>query len=275
MEKKIFVVKEDVDVEKFLLSQKISFSALKMAIRKGDIKLNGVKLLKAQMAKKGDNVEIFLKDNQTKKIKILFEDENVCVLVKPSHIQSTGEGGVEGVLGLRAVHRLDTNTQGLMIFAKTEVAKVELEKVFKNGFVHKFYVCEVCGDSNFDGEYSAFLFKDEKKSKVSVSNKKTSKNVQIITRFKTVKHGNKTSMVVCELLTGKTHQIRAHLAHLGHPILGDSKYGNFELNKLLHEKTQKLFCFALKFDKLEGEVLSGVSDKTFENRPEWYKDNGE
>ena len=155
--------------------------------------------------------------------------------------------------------------------AKNFEAKQELEKIFKQKQIQKKYICEVLGDTNFKGEiFSAHLFKDSKKAIVKIYDKEVKGSQQILTKFKTIKHGQRTSIVECELLTGKTHQIRAHLAYLGHAILGDEKYGNKNENKLLKENKQKLFCYYLKFLNVSG-ILSYLKNKEFKILPDWFK----
>ena len=279
MNKDVFVVSSNISLQKFLLGKGFSFASIKKMLKGKDIKVNGARTSKDIMLCSGDSVECYYVEGTVspKKVdvEIVYQDDNILVVCKPKGIETCGENGLEGVLGVIAVHRLDRNTAGLEIFAKNQKAKEELELVFKQKLVSKRYICEVIGDSNFDGRtYEAYLFKDAKKSQVIVSGEKKTGYTLIQTKFLTVRHGVKSSMVECQLITGKTHQIRAHLAYLGHAIVGDGKYGKNEINKAFKEKTQKLFCKELSFKEFDFESLKGISGKTFSHRPYWEENNG-
>lgn len=236
-----------------------------------DVKINGVRCKTDQSVKIGDEVVFFVQKslNSSSKIETIFEDKNIIVVNKPSGIEVTGNLGVEGLVGAKAVHRLDKNTKGLCVLAKTAEAEQNLLLAFKNHDISKKYVAEVLGDSDFRGKiYEAYLLKDSKNAFVKIFDKEIFGAKKIQTKFTTVKHGSVTSIVDCELLTGRTHQIRAHLSYLGHAILGDDKYGNKEVNKNYHEKYQKLFCYFLKFGKLTGE-LKYLSGRQFFLLPDW------
>ena len=281
MEKVSFVVDKESKLEKFLLEKGIDFVSVKTMLRAKDVKVNGKRVNSNCLLASKDLVECFMSSNKNvtpKKdtnIEIIFSDDNVAIVNKPKGVECCGINGLEGLLGLIPVHRLDRNTTGLVVFAKNDKAKIELENVFKDRLIQKKYVCEVVGDSNFDGRiYTAYLFKDAKKARVIISPVKKDKYIQIQTRFLTVKHGVRSSMVECDLLTGKTHQIRAHLAYLGHAIVGDGKYGKNEDNKFFKEKTQKLCCNQIIFGKLSAECLKNLSTKTFDVLPYWEEISG-
>lgn len=273
MEMKKFVVVNSAPLEKFLQSKGFVFFVVKKMLKNKDVKVNGERVSTNVELNQNDEVVCFCANTKKlREIEKVFEDENVIVAVKYSGIESSGEDGMEGRLSAFAVHRLDRNTEGLNVFAKNIEAKSLLENAFKQGLIKKKYVCEVVGDTNFKGAVEkAYLFKDAKKSLVYVSKEKKSRMVEILTRFKTIKHGNQTSLVECELLTGKTHQIRAHLAFLGHPILGDGKYGSNKVNEKFHQFYQKLCCFRLVFDKDLGKDLESLSGKCFTKYPQWLE----
>ncbi len=282
MKKLEFVAKENCELKKFLQGMGLDFLCVQKLFRKKDIKVNGKRVSKNIQIGARDKVECFVEE--TKKniyIERFFEDDNVIVVDKPSGMETCGENSVESVLSAFAVNRLDRNTSGVMIFAKNLTAKSGLEKVFKNSLVEKYYLCEVVGKSHFEGKIcKAYLFKDAKKSMVIVSDNLKPNYVEILTQFETVKVGEKNSLVMCKLLTGRTHQIRAHLAHLGHPVVGDNKYGNKATNRTFGADTQRLECVKLSFKDLkneqclteeEKEELKNISGKSFEKSSKLWK----
>ena len=109
-----------------------------------------------------------------------------------------------------------------------------------------------------------YLFKDSKKSMVYISSIKNTGYSEIITKYRTISTNNETSLLEVELITGKTHQIRAHLAFKGHPIIGDGKYGNNEINKKYKKKFQELTAFKLIFSfKTDAGILNYLINKEF------------
>lgn len=251
-----------------------------------DVRVDNIKYNFDALVDEGQKITFFLNEDLEQSIKnfdIVFEDSNILIVNKPAGIEVTGsEKSIDKLLNVRAVHRLDKNTKGLLVFAKNKQAEDSLLNAFKNGKIEKRYVCEVLGDSNYNGKiYEAYLKKDSKLAFVKVSKEAMPNSAKILTQFLTIKRGLKTSVVECNLLTGKTHQIRAHLAFLGTPILGDDKYGNKEVNKLFKETKQKLFCYYLKFKDLNGalEYLNGkeffIYDKWCENILKTLRNNQE
>lgn len=252
-----------------LLEYGFSYNTVCKMLRMKDVRVDNVKTDKDNVVSEGQNIVCFCKELPQKKFEIVFEDENILIINKKSGIEVVGDNSIQSQIeGAIAVHRLDRNTEGLLIMAKNEQSEKDLLSAFKNHSIVKKYICEVVGQTNFSGKkYSAYLFKDSKTSTVKVSTQKTTGSVQIETVFNTIKTGSVTSIVECQLLTGKTHQIRAHLSFLGYPILGDMKYGNEKMNKKLNEKTQKLFCHFLMLDGLE--FLKYLNGKQFKLLPPW------
>ena len=274
MKKLNFVAKENCELKKFLQDNGLNFLCVQKLFRKKDIKVNGKRVSKNIQIGAGDKVECFVEEmKRTIQVERLFEDDNVVIVDKPCGVETCGENSVENALSAFAVNRLDRNTSGVMIFAKNLTTKTGLEKVFKNSLVEKYYLCEVVGNSHFDGKIcKAYLFKDAKKSRVIVSDNLKPNYVEILTQFETMKNGERSSLVLCKLLTGRTHQIRAHLAHLGYAVVGDNKYGSKATNKTFGASTQRLECVKLCFKDLkneqclteeEKEELKNISGRSF------------
>lgn len=272
MIKKEFIIDKNSTVSKVLYGQNLKPSQVKKIFNNKDIRVNGVKTNHDLNVYVGDTITFFIKENKVfeDNFETVFEDENILIINKPSGIEVEGENGITSkIKNVFAVHRLDKDTKGLLVLAKNEEAKHELLIAFKEKQITKKYVCEVLQDTNFNNQtYEAFLFKDSLKAVVKIYPSFVTGSKKIQTKFKTIKHGKRTSIVKCELITGKTHQIRAHLAYLGHPVLGDNKYGNKQENKLLHENKQKLFCYFIKFLKLNGK-LKYLNNKQFVLKPNW------
>ena len=202
---------------------------------------------------------------------VVFEDDALIVIDKPSGIAvHVGSGISYGVIeSLRAerpqakflelAHRLDRDTSGLLMIGKKRSALVELHRLLRDGEVRKDYVAIVKGRWKGGGrKVDAALHKyvtEAGERRVSVRED----GARAITQFKPLAVGDDASEVEARLLTGRTHQIRVHAAHIGHPILGDDKYGDFELNRLMaRQGVKRLFLHARKLSlahPLSGEAL--------------------
>lgn len=272
MEKFEVKIKKNQKIRDFLLNYGFSKPITNQIIKNKDIKIDGKRLNEDDMVFAGQTVVVFAPEKPSARFNIIFEDENVIVLDKGCDIEVQGKGSLESVIpGSIAVHRLDRNTTGVMIMAKNEEAAEALKQAFKDKTVQKTYVCEVFGRPNFKGEVQkAYLVKDANRSEVKIYPNFVQKSVLIETKFKTVKVGEQTSLVTAELLTGRTHQIRAQLAYLGFPIIGDGKYGKNEINRKFKEKYQKLHCFSLKIKKIN-KKFEYLQNKEFISKPEWAK----
>lgn len=272
MEKFEIKIKKNQKIRDFLLNYGFSKPITNQIIKNKDIKIDGKRLCEDDMVFAGQTVVVFAPEKPSARFSVIFEDENVIVLDKGCDIEVQGKDSLESAIpGSIAVHRLDRNTTGVMIMAKNEEAAEALKQAFKDKTVQKTYVCEVFGRPNFKGEVQkAYLVKDANRSEVKIYPNFVQKSVLIETKFKTVKVGEQTSLVTAELLTGRTHQIRAQLAYLGFPIIGDGKYGKNEINRKFKEKYQKLHCFSLKIKKIN-KKFKYLQNKEFISKPEWAK----
>lgn len=269
MLKKDIIVEKDKKLVNLLQDYGFSFADVNKMLRNKDVKINGKAIRDNVAVHVGELVTFYYSsDMLEKKYEILFEDEDVYIIYKSAGIEVEGERGLEKVLpNAIAVHRLDRNTEGVMVFAKNQIAEKKLVDAFKNHKVHKFYIAEVVGKFDVENQiFKDFLVKDSENSNVKIFNQKVKNSVQIETKVNTIKSGVESSLVEVELITGKTHQIRAHLAFLGHAIVGDGKYGRNEINKKFKQNRQKLACFRLKFDFVD---LKGLNFKEFVKKPKW------
>lgn len=225
--------------------------AFNTLLKKGDIKVNGVRQKADCPVFTGDEVIYYTTLSQEQKAShyIVYEDENVYVADKLSGVSSEGLFFELGQNAPYPVHRLDRNTSGLIVIAKTPFVQEKLIEAFKDREVEKTYLCLAKNAFKRDkAQLSAYLSKDEKTSQVSIYPTAGSGRVQIKTDYEVIKSYGDYALVKVILHTGKTHQIRAHLSFIGCPVLGDTKYGDFALNKKYSVTRQILVAKYLKFN---------------------------
>lgn len=268
----------------------LSTNALHKAFRNKDIRVNNVKTNNEKLEiQKNDIIQIYIEDNTLygfpKELTTVFEDENVLVVYKPQGLLSNEEHGnneptyedyVKKIKGenVQICHRLDRNTAGLLVFGKNNKAYEELLNAFKLGYIYKEYYTYVVGsDINPPKQHlENFLFKDEKTGFSKVYDTKTKGSVKIVTDIEVdtvYKKLNYTTLKVT-IHTGKTHQIRALMAHINHPIIGDSKYGKNEVNKKFKKYKQMLYAVKYTFKFPKESTLSYLNDKTIELDDSFY-----
>ncbi|MCM1194741.1 MAG: RluA family pseudouridine synthase [Corallococcus sp.] len=251
-------------------------------IKSRSVKVNGLRVGVDQNVNVGDLVCVYLADREKNSIEVVYRDDNILVVSKSAGIEVTGEDSLtERINNILtdatavAVHRLDRNTMGLVVFALNKNAENELLESFKVREIDKTYQCVVVGfPQPPSAKHKAFLFKDAKKSLVYISNTSKQGYAPIETHYQLLKRLNgELSLLEVKPITGRTHQIRAHLASLRLPILGDGKYGINKVNRKYRVKTQLLCCTKITFHFKQGTLkyLDGKSVVLNVDLTQYYK----
>ena len=280
-------------------------------IRSKRIKVNSKRAEISYKLCEGDVVSLYINDEffepaepkydflkAGKSIEIVYEDENILLIDKPAGLLShpdEGEYNDTAVTRIKRylyekgeyqpdselsfapalVNRIDRNTSGIIIAAKNAEALRILNQKLKDREMHKLYLCVVLGKpEKQSGILTGFLEKNEKQNRVYVSNREKSGAKQISTKYTVLGSKKGLSLLEVELLTGRTHQIRAHFASCGHPLLGDGKYGTNEQNKKFGGyKKQFLYSYKLIFDfKTDAGVLGYLNGREFTVKNVWFRE---
>lgn len=263
-----------VRLDKYLTDQfpALGPGRLNKALRENKIKLNGKKQPLATRVQNGDVIRLYLTDDQLEKRPLppavfVYEDDDILVANKPAGIAV--DGPAEDTLCKRVqatlaaggrpahavlCHRLDTGTSGLILLAKNEAAEQFLTQAIKDRVIQKHYLCITFGRPQPPAALlHDYLRKDAERGVVRVVPTPAGGAKEIITGYETLAVSGRLALLQVELVTGRTHQIRAHLAYLGHPVLGDSKYGNRKMNERTGLKTQALCAQRLTFGHIPPE----------------------
>jgi len=279
-------------------------SLMYKAIRTKKIKVNRKRAEIGQILNEGDTLQLFLPDELfpetadrhqrlahiTPAFEVVYEDENLLLCDKPAgilvhsdeeddtntlivqiqaYLYQKGEykPDEEQSFAPALCNRIDRNTGGIVIAAKNAATLREVNALIKERKLTKKYLCAVHGRMEKRSDtLRGYLTKNSKTNTVSVTDRKYRDSKEILTRYRVMAEREDLSLLEIELLTGRTHQIRAHLSSIGHPLLGDGKYGINREDKKEGYKFQALYSYSLTFHG--GELLAYLEGKTFTVSPE-------
>lgn len=277
MQKLEFVVEKEMKLSKAIVDKLPAFSLhdIKKILSNKDVKVNNNRQKEDIVVQKGDKITVYYIEKEQKEwYSLVYSDDNVLIVNKRAGIEvvSESERDLLSILKLEfgevyAVHRLDRNTEGLTIFARNKTIESELLNAFKTRkSIDKRYALLVHGRVDISKiKRTVYLKKVENLSKVWISEVKTSGFEPISTEFSVIQYLGDKTLLEAKLITGKTHQIRAHIAYYGYPIVGDNKYGKDDF-KQMHLTANYL---AFNFDKKS--KLNYLNKLNFEISPTWLK----
>ncbi len=300
-------------LDKFLTKavKGLPMSLMYKYIRTKKIKVNRKRTEQRYILCEGDEVQLFIREEFfdsperddgalariTPKLDIVYEDENIMLCNKrpgvlvheddsasdntlimhiKAYLYQKGEydPASEQSFAPALCNRIDRNTGGMVIAAKNAEALRIMNEKIKNDEMRKFYLCAVHGvPEKRSATLQAYLKKNSADNLVSISDRPKEGYKTIITKYKTIATQGNTSLLEVELVTGRTHQIRAHMSHIGHPLLGDGKYGINRSDREKGYKYQALYSYRLIFDfKEDGGILSYLCGKQIHIPPEsiWF-----
>lgn len=299
-------------LDKFLLKtyRQLPPALLYKAIRKKDIRRNGARCDRADRLEEGDVLSLFLPDDvltaappayefmhASRRLDIVYEDEHLLLLNKKAgllvhpddrefsdtllfriqrYLYEKGEydPSAENSFAPALVNRIDRNTEGIVIAAKTAVALRILNEKLKNREIQKYYLCIVHGKMEKpEDTLEGFLDKNETRNRVYISDRPHEGARTVRTRYRVLESHDDLSLLEIHLLTGRTHQIRAHLASIGHPLLGDGKYGSNALNKGTGFDKQALCSYRVRFEfTTPAQELEYLNGREFQLDNVWFAD---
>ena len=278
-------------------------------LRKKNITLNSSKASGAEKLNTGDEVRLWLSEDTINKFskdeevfsyikpledsRIIYQDKNILIYNKPAGelSQKAKEGDISAVEGLISYvinkklisradlktfspafcNRLDRNTSGILLGGISLCGLQALSSLLHDRTIKKEYLCIVDGILEKQKLIEGYLYKDEALNKVIVTDKEIKDSKPIKTKYTPLYTEDNKTVLLVDLITGRSHQIRAHLSSIGHPILGDVKYGNADTNKKYKLKYQLLHAYRVTFPKIDGE-LGNLSNKMFIAKiPDGYK----
>lgn len=298
-------------LDKFVLKAvpRLPQSMMYKAIRNKRIKINGKRAEISSRLCEGDTVQMYLNDeffdsvtetefmSVSSALNIIYEDDNIMLLDKKNgmvvhedddntadtlinrvkrYLYEKGEydPGAENSFAPALCNRLDRNTGGIVIAAKNAESLRILNQKIRDREIEKYYLCVTVGVPPKKADtITAYLEKDSASNTVKVTDRKSGTNKTIVTSYRIIRDNGSLALVEIKLGTGRTHQIRAHMAHIGCPLLGDGKYGINRINREYKVKTQALYSYRLKFAfSSESGCLDYLDGKEFRADKVWFED---